>query len=335
MDVPPVQYVTTSDGYSIACSVSGAGTNLILMPEPVSHIQLYWTANTYVRPWLEGLSKHFRLILYDGRGQGMSTHDLPPDHSVMDELRDLEAVIEHMRLDTFVLVARSHAAVHYAVQHPDRVDALILVSTAVSGAAFPSGWAEDLAGQDWELFLRTLAGLVSPSDPESLERLRQSTTQGDWLARGRASRSSDVTALLPQLDVPVLVIQPRDYPVTSVEESRRLAAAIPGARMIVIDGASSRGDPEQGVRAIQAFVDDVATAKASQEQLAGQGAMALSSRELDVLRLIAAGRRNTQIAEALVISPNTVQRHVSNIFDKIGAANRAEATAYALRNGLA
>ena len=58
-------------------------------------------------------------------------------------------------------------------------------------------------------------------------------------------------------------------------------------------------------------------------------------REIEVLRLIAAGRSNAQIAEALVISPNTVGRHVSNIFDKIGAANRAEATAYALRNGLA
>jgi DNA-binding NarL/FixJ family response regulator len=60
----------------------------------------------------------------------------------------------------------------------------------------------------------------------------------------------------------------------------------------------------------------------------------LSARELEVLRLIAAGRSNAQIAEALVISPNTVGRHVSNIFDKTGAANRAEAAAYALRNGL-
>jgi DNA-binding CsgD family transcriptional regulator len=53
-----------------------------------------------------------------------------------------------------------------------------------------------------------------------------------------------------------------------------------------------------------------------------------------VLRLIAAGRSNRAIAQALFISPNTVLRHVSHIFAKTGAANRAEAAAYATRQGL-
>jgi DNA-binding NarL/FixJ family response regulator len=61
----------------------------------------------------------------------------------------------------------------------------------------------------------------------------------------------------------------------------------------------------------------------------------LSSREIEVLRLLAAGRSNQQIADDLVISLNTVRRHVSNIFDKTGAANRAQATAYAKDYGLA
>ena len=51
----------------------------------------------------------------------------------------------------------------------------------------------------------------------------------------------------------------------------------------------------------------------------------LSAREVEVLRLLAMGKSNAQIAEALVISPNTVNRHVSNIYAKTGAANRAEA----------
>ena len=46
------------------------------------------------------------------------------------------------------------------------------------------------------------------------------------------------------------------------------------------------------------------------------------------------GRSNQEIADALVISLNTVNRHVSNIFVKIGAANRAEAAAFAARHGL-
>jgi DNA-binding CsgD family transcriptional regulator len=61
----------------------------------------------------------------------------------------------------------------------------------------------------------------------------------------------------------------------------------------------------------------------------------LTGREVEVLRLIAAGCSNRAIAETLFISPNTVLRHVSNIFTKTGVANRAEAAAYATRHGLA
>jgi DNA-binding CsgD family transcriptional regulator len=60
----------------------------------------------------------------------------------------------------------------------------------------------------------------------------------------------------------------------------------------------------------------------------------LSGREVEVLRLIAAGHSNKAIAQALYISPNTVLRHVSNIFAKTGVANRAQAAAYATRHGL-
>jgi DNA-binding CsgD family transcriptional regulator len=60
----------------------------------------------------------------------------------------------------------------------------------------------------------------------------------------------------------------------------------------------------------------------------------LSEREVEVLRLIAIGKTNAQIAEALVISPHTVGRHVSNIFDKLGITHRADAAAWAVRNGL-
>jgi predicted ATPase/DNA-binding NarL/FixJ family response regulator len=60
----------------------------------------------------------------------------------------------------------------------------------------------------------------------------------------------------------------------------------------------------------------------------------LSDREREVLRLVAVGKNNPEIAAALVISVNTVYRHVSNIFDKTGATNRVEAAAYAQRHGL-
>jgi DNA-binding CsgD family transcriptional regulator len=61
----------------------------------------------------------------------------------------------------------------------------------------------------------------------------------------------------------------------------------------------------------------------------------LTDREIEVLRLIAAGKSNQQIAEDLIISLNTVARHVGNIFGKTGVNNRTEAATYALRQGLA
>jgi DNA-binding CsgD family transcriptional regulator len=61
----------------------------------------------------------------------------------------------------------------------------------------------------------------------------------------------------------------------------------------------------------------------------------LSRRELEVLRLVAGGESNAQIARRLGLSTHTVERHVSNLYRKIGARGRADATAYALRSGLA
>jgi predicted ATPase/DNA-binding CsgD family transcriptional regulator/DNA-binding XRE family transcriptional regulator len=60
---------------------------------------------------------------------------------------------------------------------------------------------------------------------------------------------------------------------------------------------------------------------------------ALTARENEVLALIADGRTNTEIAEGLVLSVRTVERHIANIYAKIGARGRADATVYALRHG--
>jgi DNA-binding CsgD family transcriptional regulator len=60
----------------------------------------------------------------------------------------------------------------------------------------------------------------------------------------------------------------------------------------------------------------------------------LTGREMEVLRLLAEGRSSKEIAALLVISVATVQRHIANIYVKIGARGRADATAYAVRGGL-
>jgi DNA-binding NarL/FixJ family response regulator len=61
----------------------------------------------------------------------------------------------------------------------------------------------------------------------------------------------------------------------------------------------------------------------------------LTSREREVLRLIAAGRSNKEIAVALFTAPKTASVHVSNILGKLGASSRTEAAAIAHRDGIA
>jgi DNA-binding CsgD family transcriptional regulator len=79
--------------------------------------------------------------------------------------------------------------------------------------------------------------------------------------------------------------------------------------------------------------------KLQQEILEGSGGQpvlpgALTPREFEVLRLVAQGRTNSEIAAELSLSFRTVGRHITHIFSKLGARNRADATAYATRNGL-
>jgi DNA-binding CsgD family transcriptional regulator len=60
----------------------------------------------------------------------------------------------------------------------------------------------------------------------------------------------------------------------------------------------------------------------------------LTEREAEVLRLVAAGKTNKQIAEDLCLSANTVGRHISNVFTKLGVNSRAAATSFAHRHGI-
>jgi DNA-binding CsgD family transcriptional regulator len=144
---------------------------------------------------------------------------------------------------------------------------------------------------------------------------------------------------LPEVNVPALVIHPRGVIQPPLDATMELAAELPNAHMLITDGATQLGDPEQGLSAIDSFVAGLPTPSGALigEVGAGatpRGAEELSAREIEVLRLIAVGKSNQQIADALVISYNTVTRHVTHIFIKTGAANRAEAVDYAYRRGI-
>jgi DNA-binding NarL/FixJ family response regulator len=68
--------------------------------------------------------------------------------------------------------------------------------------------------------------------------------------------------------------------------------------------------------------------------VAARNGALLSEREVEVLRLLAAGKANADIARELFLSPYTVRNHISSILAKLQIANRTEAAAYAIRSGL-
>ena len=96
---------------------------------------------------------------------------------------------------------------------------------------------------------------------------------------------------------------------------------------------SKRLEMELFTRELAAHQEQFTSAAVTLED-AGEFPDGLSQREVEVLRHIAAGRSNQEIADELFLSRYTVVRHVSNIFGKTGTSNRAEAATYANQNGL-
>jgi DNA-binding CsgD family transcriptional regulator len=191
-----------------------------------------------------------------------------------------------------------------------------------------------LPAQDWDLFLYSVVPRDRTPDEarQTVELLKQAYDQRDFvLFQNAQAEASDAKAPPYQrLRMPVLVLHARNYVMLDAGQPMRVAQAC-GGRMVLIDGNTAFGDAEPGIRAIEGFLADVpAEAPKTSSNLD-----ALSARELEVLRLLAAGKSNQQIADELVISVNTVIRHVAHIFDKTGVTNRAQATAYAKDHGLA
>ena len=123
-----------------------------------------------------------------------------------------------------------------------------------------------------------------------------------------------------------------------------LDAPYEAARARVLIGLACRalGDTDSAAMELDAArevfeelgaLPDLARLTALDEQ-AATSVGGLTAREIEVLRLVAAGKTNRAIAAHLVISDKTVARHLSNIFDKLGVSSRAAATAYAYEHAL-
>jgi pimeloyl-ACP methyl ester carboxylesterase/DNA-binding CsgD family transcriptional regulator len=337
MGPPPVQYVTTGDGYRIAYAVSGEGRPLVLLPANLYDTQQTWQ---YFPAWMEGLASRFRVVQYDHRGGGMSTRGLPDKVTLADYQRDLETVVGRLKLDRFVLAAfggRCHVAVGYAADHPEKVEALVLSAATLRGSDWRPVFYGLLPQESWDMFLRNIAppGLTDAHLAERLAAFNRTVTLDDWTAWMGALAPSDISEEVSRLTIPLLVLHPREFALMTHEEPMQVAAAAPDGRFVMVEGNDHFGDATQALEVIDRFLAEVApVAEVSTSPSSEMASHRLSAREVEVLSLIARGKSNLEIADALVISHNTVGRHVSNILDKIGASNRTEATAYALRAGI-
>jgi pimeloyl-ACP methyl ester carboxylesterase/DNA-binding CsgD family transcriptional regulator len=336
MDAPAVRYTTTSDGFDIAFVAEGEGPPLVYLPFHFNHAQRRWTGPLYAR----GMAGLRRVYLYDSRGQGLSTRGLHATPTLEDYACDLEAVIEANHLDRFALAAYggfAHVAVRYAIEHPERVEALILICTSASFTAWPLLSMLPLMEENWDLFLELTYPKNAPEDFKErwLSFQNASVTRDDHIHMVKAFAESDVSALLPRLAVPVLLLHSERQHWLSVDEGAKLAASIPNARLVFLSG-DAEPDDAQCARASLAFLEELGPLiqEGAAPSIAAPSA-SLSPRQREVLKLLAQGMTTREIAARLILSERTVQRHIADLYSRIGARNRAEATAYELSRAVA
>jgi class 3 adenylate cyclase/pimeloyl-ACP methyl ester carboxylesterase len=285
-----VGFATTTDGVRIAYATTGSGPAVVHVIGWFTDVERGFTSPAYIPPWMRRARARLD-VRYDGRGTGLSDRGVA-DFSLDARVRDLEAVVDALGLERFALFAISAGgptAIAYAARHPERVTRIAFLASFADGQAVLAdrpawdaiegfmrrGWASP----DGPAGLRMLVSLLIPAGTSTqqgvlAELLGNATTGRDAAAFLAALRQSRAQPLLTQIRVPVLVVHASGDLAVPVEHARRLAAAVPGARLVVVDSknhASPPGDPAwaRAYEELDAFFAEDAEAPA--QDVAGGG----------------------------------------------------------------
>jgi len=328
------------DGRRIAYASVGEGPLLLFSARWVSHLEEEWE-DPIARSFFEELAVSHRVVRYDRLGAGLSDRELAGPPTTESEARALATVLEACGGEPAILFSCSCAGLataHFASSAPDRVRKVVFFAGYVSRTDVPAVTRNSLvefARLNWPLAAQMCSGLLVPrgsgDEIATLSRqLRHAAAADAAAAFLELELTADVRPYLPGVTMPALVLHRRGDRTVPIGHGRELASLLPNARFVALSGDSHLPwmDEQRDLRrALAGFLDDAVP-------IASNGDSPLSRRETEVLRLVASGLSNREIASSLVLSEHTVHRHIANILRKLALSSRAAAAAHATRVGL-
>jgi len=247
-----IHYTRAEPGVRIAWSAIGKGRTLVRSLGWFTNLEVEWNYPGS-RACIQLLANQYRYIRYDARGMGMSERNVT-DVSAATRLLDLEAVMDAAEVDRCILMGVSEGgttAIEYSAKHPDRVSHLILWGSFLKQPDDPDlkqQWTalSRLIEKQWDSnnrgLLQMLTSIFLP-DGDAIQNkffntLQKESTTGDIARRTIQSIGQvDVSSIAATLKVPTLVIHRTGDLAIGVELGRELAATIPGAKLVQVEGA--------------------------------------------------------------------------------------------------
>ena len=272
-----VRFCRARDGTRLAVAVSGDGELMVKTANWLTHVEYDWESPVWA-PLYARLSERFRLLRYDGRGNGLSERTLGASLAFEHFVGDLEDVVEASAAEQFTLLGMSQGAavaIAYAVAHPERVRRLVLIGAYAQGRErrgtpvdhqqaetilmmMRAGW-----GSPGSAFMQAFSTLYLPNATAEQvhwfsDLQRRTTSPENAVALRRACDRIDVTDLLGRVEAPTLVLHARADGVVPHEQGMMIASAIPKARLVSLDSENHVLMPdepawERALREIEEF----------------------------------------------------------------------------------